>query len=317
MKELSSRASRYLAQRKAEARQRWIKREQNRIVHRASPGAKPMAVFNGVNDELWLWANTAGCRENESLRNLLPAMPDESIQARFTGFKGDETINRAFAAYTLVKELTDKHLRNVSELTNILDFGCGWGRMLRLFLRDLDASRIWGADCLSSMIEVCEQTNRWCNFRVVNPLPPTDFSDEMFDLIYSYSVFSHLSEDAHRKWLAEFKRILKPGGLLIATTRPRQFVEYCNSLSQVSKGRLPSIARAFPNMEQTLSDYDSGRYCHYPMGGGDILDNTFFGETCIPKGYVMNHWTPEFTLLEYIDSPNFQTQNTIVVRKPG
>ena len=304
-----------LAPRKGEAEQLEIELERERLINRASRGGKHHEVFKGIDDELWLWANTAGYREYESLRKLLPALPSEAVQTRFTGCSGDVTVTRGVAAYKLFKELINKYLGNLSGLANILDFGCGWGRIVRLFLKDLDANRIWGVDCLPTIIEVCEQTNKWCNFRVVDPLPPTSFSDEMFDLIYSYSVFSHLSEVAHLKWLTEFERLLRPGGLLIATTRPRQFIEYCNSLSRASEARPPSISTAFSNMKQTLSDYDRGRYCHHPLGGGDTLDKSFFGETCIPKAYVKKHWTKEFAFLEYIESPNLQFQNTIVMRK--
>ena len=275
MKPMLEKPNRYLSKLKSATRRRWLN-PQNKVVRLAASGGRPDVVFGSVSDDLWLWANTEGYREHQALRDMLPSMPNDSTQLRFTGLKGDATMIRAFSAYTLVKQLTEKYLGEISGLESILDFGCGWGRMARFFLKDLEPSRIWGADCLSGIIDVCKQTNKWSNFRTVDPLPPTTFPDGMFDLIYSYSVFSHLSEDAHLRWLTEFKRILKPGGLLIATTRSRQFVEYCNSLSQTSvgEGRPPAIARAFPNMEQTLSDYDNGRYCHYPLGGGDILDKT-------------------------------------------
>jgi SAM-dependent methyltransferase len=39
-----------------------------------------------------------------------------------------------------------------------------------------------------------------------------DFSGR---LIYALSVFSHLDEPLQRAWLAEFRRLLRPGGLLV------------------------------------------------------------------------------------------------------
>ena len=316
MRSLLEKPRQYASRLNRAAHQRWLKHEQAEVVRLASSeAARPDLVFGKVSDEVWLWANTNGYREHQALRDLLPAMPDENTQARFTGLKGDDTMIRAFHSYALIKQLGEKYQRRISSLECILDFGCGWGRTIRFFLKDLEPSRIWGFDCLSGIIDVCRQTNKWCNFRVVDPLPPTRFPDQMFDLIYSYSVFSHLSEDAHKKWLLEFNRILKPGGLLIATTRGRPFIEYCNTLRGLEGHALQGIATAFPNTEQSLSDYDNGSYCHHALGGGDILDASFFGETCIPKGYVLDHWTRDFTFLEYIESPDLGTQNTIVVRK--
>lgn len=45
--------------------------------------------------------------------------------------------------------------------------------------------------------------------------PPTPYVSGSFDLIYALSVFSHLDEPLQRDWLAEFRRLLRPGGLLV------------------------------------------------------------------------------------------------------
>jgi SAM-dependent methyltransferase len=47
-------------------------------------------------------------------------------------------------------------------------------------------------------------------------VPPLSLESASFDLIWALSVFTHLT-DASLAWLAELHRLLKPGGLLIAT----------------------------------------------------------------------------------------------------
>ena len=47
-------------------------------------------------------------------------------------------------------------------------------------------------------------------------LPPLPLEDESFDLIWSISVFTHLTDNS-LPWLCELHRLLRPGGLLIAT----------------------------------------------------------------------------------------------------
>jgi SAM-dependent methyltransferase len=49
-------------------------------------------------------------------------------------------------------------------------------------------------------------------------LPPLPFADASFDVTYNFSVFTHLSETAQKAWAAELLRVLRPGGLLIAST---------------------------------------------------------------------------------------------------
>ena len=86
---------------------------------------------------------------------------------------------------------------------------------------------LWGCDPVPEMIQLCEVQNKWASFKLINPNPPTSFPSNHFDMIYSFSVFSHLSEDFHFKVLNEIKRILKPGGIYMTTTRNRNFIYEC------------------------------------------------------------------------------------------
>ena len=53
--------------------------------------------------------------------------------------------------------------------------------------------------------------------QVNNADPPLDFPDGKFGLIYSYSVFTHLSADRQKPWMKELVRVLRPGGMLLLT----------------------------------------------------------------------------------------------------
>ena len=50
------------------------------------------------------------------------------------------------------------------------------------------------------------------NFEQSAVEPPLRFADGSFDIVYAYSVFSHLSERVQLRWVEEFARILRPGG---------------------------------------------------------------------------------------------------------
>jgi ubiquinone/menaquinone biosynthesis C-methylase UbiE len=224
-------------------------------------------------------------------------------------------MREAFGFYSLVRRIVAEHRRQPA--VSILEFGCGWGRMIRLFLRDVEPQNLWGIDCMPAAIDICRTTNHYCNFRMVDPLPPSRLAGDRFDLVYAYSVFSHLSEDAHEKWLTEFTRLLRPGGLLVATTRPREFILACAEARAQHEARdwAQGAVLAFKDTTESLARYDRGEFMYEPIGGGDVLDKSFFGETCIPRAYVEKTWTRYFGLVDYIDDRSLCQQNVIVVRK--
>jgi SAM-dependent methyltransferase len=98
-----------------------------------------------------------------------------------------------------------------------LDFGCGAGRILRHAAAQDVAGEFWGCD-------IDEPSIKWLRENLSPPLhvlrngpsPPLALPDGQFDLIWAFSVFTHLT-DTWSAWLTEMHRLLKPDGILIAT----------------------------------------------------------------------------------------------------
>jgi LmbE family N-acetylglucosaminyl deacetylase/glycosyltransferase involved in cell wall biosynthesis/ubiquinone/menaquinone biosynthesis C-methylase UbiE len=290
-----------------------------KIPNVASGSVSLKQLLCDVEDDFYFWLLTEGYSINRTIQALLPKMPGEQIQKTFTGRSGYATLHQAFLAYKLFKSITQKFYKNLQSCGTILDFGCGWGRITRYFLRDVAAEGLYGVDCLEEVVNICKKSNLKCNFETINIMPPTRFQDDFFDCIYLFSVFSHLSERAHLDWLLEFKRILKPGGLVIATTRPRQFILECEALRKRSdmEAFQYGAACSFQNVEQYLADYDSGKYCHSPTGGGGVLSESFYGETAIPKQYVVENWSKFFSFVDYVYKEEHQSfdQNVIIAKR--
>ena len=283
----------------------------------SQPGATPHTVFGAVDDEYWFWLNTAGYRKHQELQRILPSMPAEEVQRRFTSMTGDYAMREAFSMYTVCKQLLRQYAGGIENAGAILDYGCGWGRIIRLFLKDVEPSRLLGVDCFDQILDIARQTNTWCQFELVPTLPPTELPSNSFGLIYLFSVFSHLSEDAQLRWIEEFSRILKPGGLVVATTRSR---EHLLKIQQMrSQKNLPAhehgIITAFPDIDGTLAAYDRGEFCFYQIGGGDILDGSFYGEAVVPEAYVRNNWARHLEVVDFITDRSLMVQKVIVARK--
>jgi SAM-dependent methyltransferase len=96
----------------------------------------------------------------------------------------------------------------------VLDFGCGCGRVARHWAR-LEGPEIHGCDYNPELVAWCHDSLPFL-FATRNALaPPTPYVSGSFDLIYALSVFSHLDEALQAQWLAEYRRLLRPGGLLV------------------------------------------------------------------------------------------------------
>jgi SAM-dependent methyltransferase len=99
----------------------------------------------------------------------------------------------------------------------VLDFGCGSGKVMRHFLPEADVCELWGCDIDAPSVD-------WINAALSPPLhafangeaPPLAQPPSSFDLIWSISVFTHLT-DHWAGWLAELHRVLRPGGLAIVS----------------------------------------------------------------------------------------------------
>jgi len=231
---------------------------------------------------------------------------------------GDDTFRKAFPVYVQFRGLIETHYRPLADCEAILDFGCGWGRITRFFIKDLAAARLWGIDTWEAAVEHAKQSNRWSNFMTVNKVPPTSFDNDTFDVVFASSVFSHLPEDLHAHWLAEFSRILKPGGLVIATTWGRNYIEHLESIRRgdaaPSWNELHSrkVKERFAGLGACVAEYDRGDFCHVDLGFEGYED---YGETMISKRYVLSHWARTFTVVDYIDDRARDPQNIIVVKK--
>jgi cyclopropane fatty-acyl-phospholipid synthase-like methyltransferase len=160
----------------------------------------------------------------------LPGFPSEEFQIASIGSAGTTALIEGQRFYTLIKHYADRLGVTLDpQETAIMDFGCGWGRMTRFFLKDVAAENLYGVDVTPSMIETCKSTIPHGNFSVIGAEPPTTFAANSFDIIFAYSVFTHLPENVHIKWIQEFSRLLKPGGILVITTQPRKFIALCES----------------------------------------------------------------------------------------
>jgi SAM-dependent methyltransferase len=171
----------------------------------------------------------------------------------------------------------------------VLDFGCGAGRTLRQFLSEAEHAEFWGADIDAASIE-------WLGEALCPPLravhcdvaPPLGLEYDSFDLAWAISVFTHIT-DFSLRWLLELHRLLKPGGLLIATYTGRW-------VSELFAGEPWEEDRVGMNVLRHSADWDHG--------GPVVLMSDW---------WVRAHWGRAFEILEVV--PNVHDQTWALLRK--
>jgi len=102
----------------------------------------------------------------------------------------------------------------LNEMDAILDFGGGCGRVARHWA-GLEGPEVHLCDYNPLLVSWCDENLDFVTADKNELDPPTSYESGKFDLIYAFSVLSHLSEPLQGAWITEFRRILKPGGLLV------------------------------------------------------------------------------------------------------
>jgi len=284
------------------------------------PAAKtePSSVFGKLDDDAWFEVIVRSIEEPVIRGVTLPGFPPAAFQIGTIGSSGRQALGEAFNFWKIVRGYAERAGIPLGRGRRVLDFGCGWGRMVRFFLRDLPGEDVWGADVGRDMIALCRQHFRTGRFELVQPTPPTALPAASFDVVYAYSVFSHLNEAVSLAWIEEMARVLKPGGVLLVTTQARRFITRCE---EIRRGGPPgnawelSLSRLFTDQAKALAAYDGGEFLHVATGGGEDRPATFYGESVIPRGYVERVWSRFLEPVDFVDDPALLPQALVVMRK--
>jgi hypothetical protein len=237
----------------------------------------------------------------------LPGFPPAELQTQTTGASGERTLEKAFKFYQSCISECNTFGKPLSAESILLDFGVGWGRIARFFLREVHIYNLFGLDISGHFISICKSLFESNNFFKCSAFPPTAFKPNQFTHIVGYSVFSHLSEKACRLWMEEFHRVLQEDGVLILTTRASSFLNYCESLKQLNPtGYSRALSILFEDFDEARTAYNQGKFLHSNIpgvtGGGEV-NGEFYGETFIPESYARQAYSDLFELVSFSLSP--------------
>ena len=160
-----------------------------------------------------------------------------------------------------------------SEIRNILDYGCGYGRVLRWFSGAFEHAKILGMDRDGAALASIE-ANLSVETRLVDLELKHDLNSS-FELIWMGSLFSHLPEVELLRLLKYLSRHLSKNGLLVFTT-----------LGPFAEGRIRSGKKLYG-----LGSEEAGRllldYRNSGFGFGNYPKQVNYGIALVHPFWIM------------------------------
>jgi 2-polyprenyl-3-methyl-5-hydroxy-6-metoxy-1,4-benzoquinol methylase len=180
-------------------------------------------LFSGIPLEVFGKLSLEVPPQYPNIKAFLPSMASEAVQMHWTGAHGEVLLGQSLAFIkTMISgyaAITGKKITDAS----ILDFGCGWGRLIRPLYKFIPYEHIYGVDPWDESIKECEKHHIKANLAISELVPRSLPFERQFDLIFAFSVFTHLSEKTATVALNTLRKYILDDGLLVITIRPKEY----------------------------------------------------------------------------------------------
>ena len=242
--------------------------------------------FGSASVEEWknVWLSTE--RDNVIGGLNFPTIPDQELQLRMHGSDSfNVSMNEAFLFYEFVGRYVDF---SKTFGKRFLDFGCGWGRISRPFMRDFKLKDMFGFEPDLLFCTIARSLNPYICFISGDFLPDRTLPERQFDVIVGWSIYSHLSEISLAAWLAETARILQKDGLAVFTTWGHRFLERLRAEQELlAAGReihwySQVCLSAAGSIDKRIEEYRSGEFVWFTNG-----DSKLYGEAFLSKSVIL------------------------------
>jgi SAM-dependent methyltransferase len=240
------------------------------------------------------------------LSRLLPAMASPEVQLSWTGASGatllQQTIEFVKAVEYNFERFTGRDLKN----RKVLDFGCGYGRIARLMYYFTPAANLFCVDPWDESIRLCRESRLPGHFFISEYVPRSlPFPDADFDLIYCFSVFTHLSMRTARVVLRLLRNYVADDGMLVITVRPEEYW-MMNGAFHPSSTRSP---------QDLLEEHRRNGFAFVPHQREPIDGDITYGDASISIDWLTREF-PEWKIETFDSSPKDPYQRRVFLR-PG
>lgn len=225
-----------------------------------------------------------------------PPNPPEIIQAQFVGASYVTAYAEAASFVRVADQWSNRHRGSgLASARMVIDFGSGWGRISRMLLTRVAPTQLYAVDVDLEMTALVNATLPGVNALTVAAFPPTVLRDGFADAVLAFSVFSHLSPDAHQAWANEFGRLVAPSGMVFLTLLDQAFFDQVQTTKEAVAGGSTdafalSLSQCFPDLDEARRNYGAGEPAYAGIGGGGVRTGDYYGWAAIPPQFVKRVW---------------------------
>ena len=264
----------------------------DRKLAEVGPGLDNYALFRDLDDDVWALLLSRRYSTYKSILETLPHVPEPALQQRWNGAHGLTLLSQSKSFYRHARAMLAAHGSAEPPAARVLDFGCGWGRLTRFFCRDIDPGALHGCDPVEDILEVCRRS-RLPAVLHRNEFVPETLPETGFDLAYSFSVFTHISEAAAGACLGALHAALNPGGLLILTIRPPAYLDLDAKMHAARDALRPDPLTALAEPRYVFVPHGADPD-HPQYDGGEMT----YGEAVISLPWLRERWGDRFEIAD-------------------
>ena len=144
-------------------------------------------------------------------------LPPAHLQVLVAGAASPRFEEKGADAAASIREILRRTGGDIGECRAVLDFGVGCGRIARHWA-SVGGPEFHACDYNELLVRWCQENLPFLRTAKNELEPPLPYEDGAFDLVYAYSVFTHLTEPLQHRWMSELVRVVEPGGRIVLST---------------------------------------------------------------------------------------------------
>jgi SAM-dependent methyltransferase len=252
------------------------------------------------------WPLSSTAFSHRITANLSAPVPPLTSRARIQGAKcvkdfpeDHHFLNSGVSDLRAVYNIAGVFGVDLDQPISVLDFGVGCARMAR-HLSPTAKAGFTGVDVDTVNIAWCAQNMDFGRYEAILPGSTIPAADRQFDLIYSHSVFTHLSPGEQNHWLQELGRVSK--GLIILSVHGLYSSFRIAAWSREPKVLANWLKTGFVDAGVPNPDIN------------DVVDAEYYRDVAHTPAYIREHWSKFVDVVEIIPGGFGNVHDAVVLR---